>query len=144
MYLVARHSDKVGERRLHIAVCMAIGGLALLVCAFVAQPVFGLILLCIAAAGIWGCLAVFWTLTGEFLTGAAVAIGIALINTIGQIGGLLGPWMVGLIKDFTGNFSMALVVLAIAAFLAAVIAFLLPDRKLAPQQGNALRADAVQ
>jgi MFS family permease len=128
MFLVARHSDKVGERKQHIAICMAIGGAALLGCAFVTQPVFGLILLCVAAAGIWGCLAIFWTLTGEFLTGAAVAIGIALINTIGQVGGLLGPWLVGVIRDFTGNFSVALVVLAAAAFLASLIAFLLPER----------------
>jgi ACS family tartrate transporter-like MFS transporter len=141
MYLVARHSDKVGERRLHIAVCMTIGGLALLACAFVSPPAIALVLLCVAASGIWGCLAVFWTLTGEFLTGAAVAIGIALINTVGQFGGLFGPWLVGVIKDLTGNFSVALIVLAIAAFLAAVIAFLMPDRAPEVQGNNALRAD---
>jgi MFS family permease len=128
MYRFAKHSDKVGERKLHIAMCMSIGGLALLGCAFVSKPLVSLILLCIAAGGIWGCLAVFWTLTGEFLTGGAAAIGIALINTIGQFGGLLGPWLVGVIKDLTGNFSVALIALAIAAFLAALIAFLLPDR----------------
>ncbi|GAB2901258.1 MFS transporter [Paraburkholderia jirisanensis] len=128
MYLVARRSDRVGERKMHIAVCMTVGGLALLACAFVSQPLIGLVLLCIAAAGIWGCLAVFWTLTGEFLTGAAAAIGIALINTIGQFGGLLGPWLVGIIKDFTGHFGVALIALAVAAFLAALIAFMLPER----------------
>jgi MFS family permease len=128
MYLVARRSDRVGERKMHIAVCMTVGGLALLACAFVTQPLVGLVLLCIAAAGIWGCLAVFWTLTGEFLTGAAAAIGIALINTIGQFGGLLGPWLVGIIKDFTGHFGAALIALAVAAFLAALIAFMLPER----------------
>ncbi|NPT42773.1 MFS transporter [Paraburkholderia sp. 1N] len=144
MYLVARHSDKVGERRLHIAACMTVGGLALLGCAFVAQPVIGLALLCIAAAGIWGCLAVFWTLTSDFLTGAAAAIGIALINTIGQFGGLLGPWGVGVIKDLTGNFSAALVVLAIAAFLAALIAFLLPDRAANTVDTDKLQPNPVQ
>ena len=124
---------------------MVVGGVALLACAFVSQPVIGLVLLCIAAAGIWGCLAVFWTLTGEFLGGAAAAIGIALINTIGQFGGLAGPWLVGIIKDFTGNFSMALVVLAIAAFLAALIAFLLPDRKAAAPVGkNMMAADTAR
>ena len=145
MSLVSRHSDKVAERKLHIAICMVVGGVALLACAFVSQPVIGLVLLCIAAAGIWGCLAVFWTLTGEFLGGAAAAIGIALINTIGQFGGLAGPWLVGIIKDFTGNFSMALVVLAIAAFLAALIAFLLPDRKAAAPVGkNMMAADTAR
>jgi len=138
MYLVARHSDRVGERRMHIVICMAIGGLALLACAFVSQPLIGLILLCIAAAGIWGCLAVFWTLTGEFLTGAAVAIGIALINTIGQFGGLLGPWLVGIIKDFTGHFGAALIALAVAAFLASLIAFLLPERATVNEESGAL------
>ncbi len=141
MYLVARHSDKVGERRLHIAVCMTIGGSALLACAFVTPPAIALVLLCIAASGIWGCLAVFWTLTGEFLTGAAVAIGIALINTIGQFGGLFGPWIVGVIKDLTGNFSVALIVLAVAAFFAALIAFLMPDRAPEAHGSGALQAD---
>ncbi|PLZ03482.1 MFS transporter [Burkholderia sp. WAC0059] len=141
MYFVSRHSDKVAERRLHIAVCMTVGGLALFACAFVSQPLVGLILLCIAASGIWGCLAVFWTLTGEFLTGAAAAIGIALINTIGQCGGLLGPWMVGIIKDLTGSFSVALIVLAVAAGLAAVVAFLLPDRSASVEAARALSAD---
>jgi MFS family permease len=137
MSLISRHSDKVAERRLHIAVSMTVGGLALLACAFVSQPAVGLVLLCIAAGGIWGCLAVFWTLTGEFLTGAAAAIGIALINTIGQCGGLLGPYLVGIIKDLTGNFSVALMALAVAAFLAALIAFLLPDRAaLRPVRGT--------
>jgi cyanate permease len=131
MYAVARHSDKVAERRLHIAVCMTIGGLALLACAFVNAPAIGLLLLCIAASGIWGCLAIFWTLTGEFLGGAAAAVGIALINTIGQTGGLLGPWVVGIIKDLTGSFSVALIVLAAAAGLAALISFKLPDRSAA-------------
>jgi ACS family tartrate transporter-like MFS transporter len=142
MSLVSRHSDKVNERRLHIAICMVVGGVALLACAFVSQPIIGLALLCIAAAGIWGCLAVFWTLTGEFLGGAAAAIGIALINTIGQVGGLAGPWLVGIIKDLTGNFSVALVVLAVAAFLAALIAFLLPDRKAAAPIGKNMAAAA--
>ncbi len=128
MYAVSRHSDKTAERRLHIAVCMTIGGLALLACAFVSTPAIGLLLLCVAASGIWGCLAVFWTLTGEFLGGAAAAVGIALINTIGQCGGLLGPWAVGIIKDATGGFSVALIVLAAAAGVAAFIAFKLPDR----------------
>jgi MFS transporter, ACS family, tartrate transporter len=144
MLLVSRHSDKVGERKLHIAICMAIGGAALLACALVSQPVFGLILLCVAAAGIWGCLAIFWTLTGEFLTGAAVAIGIALINTIGQLGGLLGPWIVGIIRDWTGNFSVALIVLAAAAFLASLIAFLLPERSAPAPGDKAVMADLAR
>ncbi|HEY4350506.1 MAG TPA: MFS transporter, partial [Paraburkholderia sp.] len=74
----------------------------------------------------------------EFLTGAAVAIGIALINTIGQFGGLLGPWLVGIIKDFTGHFGAALIALAVAAFLASLIAFLLPERATVKEEGQAL------
>jgi nitrate/nitrite transporter NarK len=108
------------------------------------KEVFGLALLCIAAAGIWGCLAVFWTLTSDFLTGAAAAVGIATINTTGQVGGLLGPWGVGVIKDLTGNFSAALVALAVAAFLAALIAFLMPDRPSNAADTDNLQANPVQ
>jgi ACS family tartrate transporter-like MFS transporter len=131
MVLIARHSDRVNERRLHVAVAMGVGGAALLLSAYAPNPYLAFMLLCVAAAGIWGSLGVFWSMTSTFLAGPAAALGIAVINTLAQIGGFIGPTSVGYIKDHTGNFSLALAVLAGFALLAAVIAYLLNDSSLA-------------
>jgi D-galactonate transporter len=127
MVLIARRSDRVNERRLHVAWSMAVGGVALLLSAYAPNPYLAFGLLCIAAAGIWGSLGVFWSMTSTFLAGPSVALGIAVINTLAQVGGFIGPTSVGFIKDHTGNFSLALAVLAGFALLAALIAWLLDD-----------------
>lgn len=127
MVLIARHSDRVDERRLHVAASMAVGGVALLASAYAPNPYLAFVLLCVAAAGIWGSLGVFWSMTSTFLAGPTAALGIAVINTLAQVGGFVGPTSVGFIKDHTGNFSLALAVLAGFALLAALIAWLLHD-----------------
>jgi ACS family tartrate transporter-like MFS transporter len=127
MVLIARRSDRVGERRLHVASAMAVGGIALLASAYAPNPYLAFFLLCVAAAGIWGSLGVFWSMTSTFLAGPSAALGIAVINTLAQVGGFVGPTSVGFIKDHTGNFSLALAVLAGFALLAALIAWLLDD-----------------
>jgi MFS family permease len=127
MVLIARRSDRVNERRLHVASAMAIGGIALLLSAYAPNPYLAFALLCVAAAGIWGSLGVFWSMTSTFLAGPSAALGIAVINTLAQVGGFVGPTSVGFIKDHTGNFSLALAVLAGFAMLAALIAWLLDD-----------------
>ncbi|WP_218063243.1 MFS transporter [Arthrobacter sp. SDTb3-6] len=135
MLLIARHSDRTGERLRHLAVPLAVGGASLLASAYSPNPVVAFIFLTIAAGGIWGGLGVFWTLAGEFLAGAARAKAIALINTLAQMGGLIGPWMTGALKDATGGFAVPLTLLAVASFLAAAIALLmnrLPKTSLRP------------
>ena len=134
MPLIARHSDRVGERRLHVATSMAIGGVALLLSAYAPNTSLSFVFLCVAAAGIWGSLGIFWTMTSTFLSGPAAAIGIAVINTLAQIGGFIGPSSVGFIRDRTGNFNLALAVLAGFALLAAFIAYRLNDRNVIPAE----------
>ncbi len=128
MPLIARHSDRVNERSLHVAVSMSVGGVALLLSAYAPSPTLSFILLCIAAAGIWGSLGVFWSMTSTFLAGPAAALGIAVINTLAQVGGFIGPTSVGIIRDRTGDFRLALAVLAGFALLAGFIAYRLDYR----------------
>ncbi|NVN00027.1 MFS transporter, partial [Arthrobacter sp. SDTb3-6] len=109
----------------HLAVPLAVGGASLLASAYSPNPVVAFIFLTLAAGGIWGGLGVFWTLAGEFLAGAARAKAIALINTLAQMGGLIGPWMTGVLKDATGGFAVPLTALAVASFLASAIALLM-------------------
>ena len=129
MILVGRHSDRHGERKWHLAASMAAGGVGLLGSAYAPTPASAFVLLCVSAAGIWGALGVFWTLAGNFLAGNAKAIGIAVVNTLAQIGGLAGPWVLGIVKQRTGDFSLALTALAAFAFVAVLIAALMPDRR---------------
>ncbi|TXN03838.1 MFS transporter [Methylobacterium sp. WL64] len=128
MLLWARHSDRTRERKWHLAASLTLGGVALLGSAYAPNNTISFVCLCFAAVGIWGGLGIFWSLTGDFLSGGARAAGIALINTLAQLGGLIGPWMTGVIRDWAGSFSVALAAMAGAAFIAALIAALLNDR----------------
>lgn len=113
LIVVGSHSDRTGERRWHVAGPCLIGaaGFVLTVLA-PATPVFALATLSIAAFGIWGTLGPFWTLPTAFLRGTAAAGGIALVNSVGNIGGFVGPFLMGWIRDATGTFSAGLLVLA--------------------------------
>ena len=72
-----------------------------------------------------------WTLPTGFLTGSAAAGGIALINSIGNLGGFVGPYAIGWIKDATGEIMLGLVVLAACSIMAGVVTFLMGhDSKL--------------
>jgi ACS family tartrate transporter-like MFS transporter len=76
-----------------------------------------------AAIGIYGSKPAFWPLPSAFLTGSAAAAGIALVNSIGNLGGFVGPYAVGWIKDATGSFEAGLYFLAACALASAVLAF---------------------
>ncbi len=98
MFLWGRHSDRTGERIWHIALPCLIGGAAMIAGTAAASPAFALAALTIAAMGIFMALPTFWTLPTALLTGTAAAGGIALINSIGNIGGFTGPYLVGWMK----------------------------------------------
>ena len=67
----------------------------------------------------------FWTLPTGFLTGSAAAGGIALINSIGNLGGFVGPFTIGWVKDATGETTLGLVVLAACPIMAGVVTFVM-------------------
>ncbi len=136
MVVVGTHSDLTGERRWHIAAPAFAGALGFVASAVFAHPVLALAGLSLAALGIWSALGPFWTLPTAFLSGTAAAGGIALVNSVGNLGGFAGPWALGLLKESTGSFAPGLLVLALALVVVAVLALRLPDHALA------LRGDA--
>jgi len=91
----------------------------------VGDPMAKVALLCVAAMGIFSMLPVFWTLPTAFLTGTAAAGGIALVNSIGNLSGYVGPQIIGVIKDATGSYDGGIWFLAACAFAAGVIVLLL-------------------
>lgn len=123
MVLAGAHSDRTGERFLHIAVPLFLAVIGFSASAVVASPLPALAMLTLAAVGDYGGRGPFWALPGRFLAGPAAAAGIALINTLGAIGGFVGPYAVGLFKTATGQFAAGLWMLA-ALMLAGAVAVL--------------------
>ena len=111
----ARHSDTTGERVWHVALPAILGGVALIAGAYLKSPVLAMVALTVSSMGTLAALPTFWTLPTAMLTGTAAAGGIALINAIGNLGGFVGPFLVGWIRENTGD--NALSVAALGAFM---------------------------
>lgn len=112
MVLWGRHSDATGERPWHIVIAVLVGSAGLATSALAGDTTLAYAGLCVAAAGITASFGVFWALPGEYIKGAAAAGGLALINSIGLMGGFVGPYVVGFIRDRSSGFTAALLVLA--------------------------------
>jgi MFS family permease len=122
MVLVGRHSDATGERAWHVAMSAAAGGLGLALSAIPGiSGGFGLFALTIATAGIISASASFWSLPTMYLSGAAASGGIALINSIGNLGGQVGPYLIGQIKQWTNSMTPALFTLACGCWVSAML-----------------------
>ena len=119
---VSASSDRTGDRKWHLAAVYVIGAIGMLGSALVHSPVGAYVFLCLAGLGMNSGNSLFWSLNASFMTGAAAAVSIAVVNTIAQFGGLIGPWLIGSVKSSTGSFSIALMVVAGFLVLAAVIA----------------------
>lgn len=129
LVVIARSSDRTGERKFHTALAGLFGGLLLAASALVSSPLMALVLLCCSAFFLWATLGVFWTLPAQFLTGAAAAGGLAAINGFAQVGGLTGPYLVGAIKQSTGSFSIALLALAAGPVIGFFLCLMLRAKK---------------
>jgi D-galactonate transporter len=124
MVFISKNSDLTGERRLHVALAALAGSMGLIAAGLFQNPVLELAALSLCAAGIWGTLGPFWALSSESLAGTGAAAGIAAINSIGNLAGFLGPYLVGWIRDRTGSFAIALIALAMFPLIACVMTLL--------------------
>jgi ACS family tartrate transporter-like MFS transporter len=112
MLYVGASSDRSGERFMHVAIPSFIGAAGFAAAAFFISPVAGMMALTVAAMGDLCTRGPFWALPSRFLSGSALAAGIALINTAGSLGGFVGPTMVGYVRQATGGFAGGLLFLA--------------------------------
>jgi len=117
MLLAGNHSDRTGERRWHIAVAAASSALGFVLSAYLHNPYLAMAALTLAFVGLKSTMGPFWALGTTFLSGTAAAGGIALINSVGNLGGFAGPMLVGIITDRTGSTSASLLVLGSALML---------------------------
>jgi ACS family tartrate transporter-like MFS transporter len=117
MVVVGRHSDRTGERRFHVAVPAFTAAGCFLVCALTHNGLLTFLAVIGALFSIWSMLGPFWGIATSFLGAGAAAAGIALINSLGNLGGFAGPWLVGMAKDLTSHYSAGF---ALIAFFLAV------------------------
>jgi MFS transporter, ACS family, tartrate transporter len=111
MIWYGRRSDRLMERRSHCAIAFIICAIGLTATSLLPSPTLRLAALCVAAFGAWSTLPVFWAMPTAFLSGAAAAAGVAYINSIANIAGFVGPFIMGWIKDATGSFDGGLLVI---------------------------------
>jgi ACS family tartrate transporter-like MFS transporter len=120
------HSDRTGERRWHTAVPMLVGASALAGAVLARNLVLAFALMVIAGAATTAFLPSFWPLPTRFLSGSAAAAAIGLINSIGNLGGFLGPYAVGSLRSLTGSFTPGLLVLLVAMAAGGALVLMLP------------------
>ncbi|AUT64215.1 MFS transporter [Paraburkholderia terrae] len=131
--VVPRHSDRKRERYWHIVVVSGVAAITMALSAWTHTPALQFLFICLTAFSLYSIQAVVWALPGQFLSGARAAVGIATINSLANLGGYVGPYGIGLIKDATGSLASGLYFLSATLLFAVVITFVvrasLPEPK---------------
>jgi ACS family tartrate transporter-like MFS transporter len=125
MVLWARHSDRSGERTWHVVGACLLASLGLVLAGFAGTVLAVLLTLTLVNVGISAAKPPLWSMPTMFLSGSAAAAGIATINSIGNLGGFVGPVMIGWIKDLTGSFRGGLFFVASLLVFSAVLTLVL-------------------
>jgi MFS transporter, ACS family, tartrate transporter len=128
MIFVSRSSDHYMERRYHVAIPAITAGVALVLLGTTRSPFFSVALLSLLAIGVYSSLGPFWAMPNEFLTGFSAAAGIALINSIGNLGGFVGPYAIGAMSSRTGSLYRGLGLAGIPMLVSATLVLLLPRK----------------
>jgi ACS family tartrate transporter-like MFS transporter len=126
MVLIGRSSDLNGERRWHFTISAMVGAGGLILASMTRSPFLSLVAIGVAAAGIWGTFGPFWAIVSRCFTGTAAAGGIALINSVGNLGGFAGPYIVGMVKQASHSFAGGMLVMAASVLAAGILALMLP------------------
>jgi ACS family tartrate transporter-like MFS transporter len=136
MVLFAAHSDRTGERCLHIVAAASLAAAGFLGCTLLKSPALVVMFLSLAAAGLQSEHGPFWSLPSRFLTGAAAAGGIALINALANLSGFVGPYAIGLLNGVSGDFRSGLMLLALVPLAGAALALRLRHAAVLSEPAN--------
>jgi MFS transporter, ACS family, tartrate transporter len=138
MVIVGMHSDHTHERRWHTALPAFVGAVALVLVAYSTSVGVSVAAISVALLTTFSSMGPFWAMPTAILSGTAAAAGIALINSVGNLGGLAGPWVIGAIKRATGAFQGGLLVVAAGLVVSGVIVLVtkLPGKATSALQTN--------
>jgi sugar phosphate permease len=142
MLFVGHSSSRSGEKRWHGAVPMFLAAAGMGIGTFVHLPAANLALVCVAAIGVYGAFGVWWSYPTSFLSGAAAAGAVGLINSFGNVGGWVGPYFTGVVKDLTGSFQAAYVTLAGSLLCAGLLMLTLRQDRQSPQAAGSRRPNS--
>ncbi len=134
MVAVGLHSDRSGERRWHTAVPAFAGALALVAAAYATSVGPSIVAISVATLGVFSMMGPFWSMPTGFLSGTAAAVGIAVINSVGNLGGFAGPYVIGLVRDSTGQFRGGLLLVGAALAIGGAIALMVRLDKVRPNE----------
>lgn len=129
MIFIAGNSDRTGERRFHLAGAALIAVVGLVVASVVQNPFVAMAGLCLTAFGIWGTVGPFWALPTAVFAGSAAPAAIGLINSVGNLGGFVGPYIVGAVKEHSSGFAGSLLFMAGSLLCGAILAVIMPRVK---------------
>ena len=118
--IIGHTSTKTGDKVWHVAGTLFVGAIGLGLSPFATSMGMALFLICLSAIGIYASMGVWWTIPTTFLTGPAAAGSVALINSCGNLGGWVGPYMMGLVKTHTGSFDIGYFLMAAFMFIGGV------------------------
>ncbi|MGW6299624.1 MFS transporter [Peribacillus butanolivorans] len=119
----ARRSDRTGERKMHAAIPPLVGAIGLMGCGLTTDPILSIIMMSVATVGIYSIFGPFWAIPSLFLTELEAAVGIALISSVGNLGGFIGPYVIGYVQDTTGSVEMGLYFISIVLFICFLLVF---------------------
>jgi len=126
MMIVASHSDRTGERRWHVAGSAWLAAAGLAASALAGVPAASFAALSFAAVGLYSATPPFWPLPTAFLRGTGAAGGIALINAVGNLGGFVGPYVMGWMRDLSGGYVVGIGLLAACALASGALVLTVP------------------
>jgi ACS family tartrate transporter-like MFS transporter len=129
MILNGIHSDKTMERKYHLLIPPLVGAAGLVAMGFTHDPIISIVLLSIITAAIYCFAGVFWSMPNMFLTASTAAVGIALINSIGNLSGFVGPYIIGVLKDATGSVTSGLYFVAGSLVLVPILGMIIWNKK---------------
>jgi len=135
MVVWARHSDRTLERAWHVAIPCLVAFVGFLWAGEAQSGLAVVVALMLVNIGVNGTKGPVWAMPSLFLTGAGAAAGIALINAMGNLGGFVGPWLIGLLKDRWGSYAPGLYFMGWMCAMAAVVVVLLGRRMEKAERG---------
>lgn len=121
MVVWGRLSDRSGQRRLHLVLVAVLAAIGYFAAAAAPNPIVAFIAICFATIGVWSMFGLLWAYAGDMLAGPAAATGFAVINSVGALGGFVGPVMIGAIKAQSQSFTGGLYLLSGFAVVTALI-----------------------
>ncbi len=128
LYFWSRHATRHGVHTWHIAGPAVVGGVSIPLALYMGSPAATVAVITVTACAIFAALPVFWSVPSQFLTGAAAAAGIALINTAGNVAGFAAGYVTGWLKDFSGAYYLPLFLVGAFMLMSAALMLWLANR----------------